>query len=75
MKVSELKAESATVSITLEPEHPSEAALIALMNGCEAECVWIEGEKPSDKTAKPSPQLQVTVHVKSNSTARAVSRY
>jgi len=64
MKVSDLKAEAATVDVTLEPEHPAEIALINLMGQCEAECVVMQPPSPQETT--PEPKLRITVQVKKN---------
>jgi len=57
MKVSEVTATENQVFILLEPEHPSEIALIKLMNQCPAKC--------DSNVDQPKDGLIITVDVKS----------
>lgn len=71
MKVTEVTAESTTVAILLEPEHPAEIALVNLLNGCGAECLSVEQKYPPEQNvgmggtlAPLPPRLQITATVK-----------
>lgn len=73
MKVTELTAGTDVVTISLEPEHPAEIALVNLLSGCNAECLAVaqklhpEANVGMGDVAALPPKLQITATVKKNS--------
>ena len=53
MKVSAYEANDTTVSITLEPEHPAEIALLKLLVGCDGSFSAIEPHPVTNATNGP----------------------